>query len=154
MSKVLGGVSVDKRDCLAALQLTDWTVHKVSSWNALPNHAVHAMPYMPCRSCHAVHAMPYCAITCPTVLCHAIVPSLPCGCFHCKVTFMWQNSLNFKSVYQCCGSGSTGSTCFWASRIRILLSSCKNSRKTLITTILWLFLSFYLWKGCKCTFKK
>jgi hypothetical protein len=29
---------------------------------------------------------------------------------------------------QCCGSGS-GSTCFWASRIRILLSSCKNSKK-------------------------
>ncbi len=36
---------------------------------------------------------------------------------------------------QCCGSGSesgsTGSTCFWASRIRILLSSCKNSKKNL-----------------------
>ncbi len=32
---------------------------------------------------------------------------------------------------QCCGSGSTGSTCFWASRIRILLSSCKNSEKNL-----------------------
>ncbi len=34
---------------------------------------------------------------------------------------------------QCCGSesgsGSTGSTCFWASRI--LLSSCKNSKKNL-----------------------
>jgi hypothetical protein len=41
---------------------------------------------------------------------------------------------------QCCGSGSTGSTCFWASRIRIhqsevwiriLLSTCKNSKKNL-----------------------
>ncbi len=41
---------------------------------------------------------------------------------------------------QCCGSGSTGSTCFWASRIRIhlseiciriLLSQCKNSKKNL-----------------------
>jgi hypothetical protein len=38
---------------------------------------------------------------------------------------------------QCCGSGSesgsTGSTCFWASRIRIrnLLSSYKNSKKNL-----------------------
>ncbi len=42
---------------------------------------------------------------------------------------------------QCCGSGSTGSTCFWASwiririllwiRIRILLSSSKNSKKNL-----------------------
>ncbi len=30
---------------------------------------------------------------------------------------------------QCSGSGSTGSTCFWTSRIRILLSSCKNSKK-------------------------
>ncbi len=39
--------------------------------------------------------------------------------------------------FQCCGSESesrsTGSTCFWASRsrIRILLSSCKNSKKNL-----------------------
>jgi len=24
-----------------------------------------------------------------------------------------------KTFKQCCGSGSTGSTCFWASRIRI-----------------------------------
>jgi hypothetical protein len=33
---------------------------------------------------------------------------------------------------QCCGSESgSGSTCFWASRIRILLSSCKNSKKNL-----------------------
>ncbi len=57
-----------------------------------------------------------------------------------------------------------GSTCFWASRIRIhlsevwirvwiririrlririFLSSCKNSKKTLIPTILWLFLTFF-----------
>ncbi len=46
------------------------------------------------------------------------------------------------SRYQCSGSGSTGSTCFWASRIRnhlsqvwirlrIRLSSCKNSKKNL-----------------------
>jgi hypothetical protein len=38
-------------------------------------------------------------------------------------------------LHQCCGSGSesgsTGSTCFWASQIRILLSSCKNSKKNL-----------------------
>jgi hypothetical protein len=37
------------------------------------------------------------------------------------------------SDQQCSGSesGSTGSTCFWASRIRILLSSSKNSKKNL-----------------------
>jgi hypothetical protein len=46
------------------------------------------------------------------------------------------------ALNQCCGSGSTGSTCFWASRIRILLSevwiririllsSCKNSKTNL-----------------------
>ncbi len=73
---------------------------------------------------------------------------------------------------QCCGSGSesgsgsTGSTCFWASQIRIrihlsevwiririllwiliwiLLSSCKKVKKTLIPTNLWLFLTLYLW---------
>jgi hypothetical protein len=31
---------------------------------------------------------------------------------------------------QCCGAES-GSTCFWASRIRILLSFSKNSKKNL-----------------------
>jgi hypothetical protein len=48
---------------------------------------------------------------------------------------------NSKHCYQCSGSesDSTGSTCFWASRIRIrsgswiriLLSSCKKSKKNL-----------------------
>ncbi len=46
------------------------------------------------------------------------------------------------SFLQCCGteSGSTGSTCFWPSwiRIRILLSLRKIVRKTLISTVLWL----------------
>ncbi len=54
----------------------------------------------------------------------------------------------FKTFSQCCGSvsRSTGSTCFWTSRIRIriqqsevsiYLSTCKNSKKkTLIPTIL------------------
>jgi hypothetical protein len=42
-------------------------------------------------------------------------------------------TLRIKSIWwcQCSGSGSTGSTCFWASRIRILLSSCKNLKKNL-----------------------
>ena len=30
MSKVLGGVSCDKKDCLDALNITDWNVHKAS----------------------------------------------------------------------------------------------------------------------------
>ncbi len=83
------------------------------------------------------------------------------------ITFYFINTYNFlvSAAYgakQCCGSGST---CFWASRnrihlsevwirIRILLSSCKNSKKTLIPTILWLFLTFSFEKWCKCTFKK
>jgi hypothetical protein len=41
----------------------------------------------------------------------------------------------YLSSSQCCGSGSdsgsTGSTSFWASRFRLLLSSCKNSKKNL-----------------------
>ncbi len=39
----------------------------------------------------------------------------------------------FRPVFPGSGSGSKGSTCFWASRIRlrILLSSCKNSKKNL-----------------------
>ncbi len=42
-------------------------------------------------------------------------------------------------------SGSTRSTCFWASwiRIRILLSFSKNSKKTLISTVLWLLFDFW-----------
>jgi hypothetical protein len=52
---------------------------------------------------------------------------------------LFLNRPNNVTLGQCCGSGSesesgsgsTGSTCFWASRIwiRILLSSCKNSKK-------------------------
>ncbi len=71
-----------------------------------------------------------------------------------------------KSFNQCCGSGST---CFWASRIRIhqselwirirfriFHSSCKNCKKNLdsyyfVTDSFWLFI-FEKW--CKCTFKK
>ncbi len=53
---------------------------------------------------------------------------------------------------QCCGSGSgsTGSTCFWASWIRILLSLSKNGKKNLdfycSVTCFWLFT---LEKRCK-----
>ncbi len=61
----------------------------------------------------------------------AVLPLLYCPCM-----------LGFPSI-QCCGSGSTGSTCFWASWIRILLSSCKNSKNNLdayyFVTLLSLF---------------
>ncbi len=62
---------------------------------------------------------------------------------------------------QCCGSGcesgsrSTGSTCFWASWIRILLSLSKYSNKNL--DFYWFVTSFWLLifeKWCKSTFKK
>ncbi len=67
---------------------------------------------------------------------------------------------------KCCGSASLGSICFWAFRIwihwseiliriRILLSSSKNSKKNIdsycVVTSLWLFI---FEKRCKCTFKK
>ncbi len=65
------------------------------------------------------------------------------------------------NTWQCFGSGSVGSICFWASRIRlhkldmriwILLLSRKNSKKNLdsycFVTSLWLFI-FKQW--CKCT---
>ncbi len=48
----------------------------------------------------------------------------------------------FLAQHQCSGSGSTGSTCFWASWIRILLSLRKIVRKTLISTVLWLPFDF------------
>ncbi len=88
--------------------------------------------------------------------------------FQNKEENMFSNLGHPKVFNQCWGSGSesgSGSTRFWASRIRIhysevwiririllwiriliLLSSCKNSKKTLIPTILWLFWTFYLWK--------
>ncbi len=52
---------------------------------------------------------------------------------------------------QCCGSGSVGSICFWASWIRILLSEsgsrsffhqAKIVRKTLVFTVLWILFDF------------
>jgi len=58
-------------------------------------------------------------------------------------------------VQQCCGLGSGGSICFWAPwiqiriplsevriRIRILLSSSKNCKKTLILIVFWLLYDF------------
>ncbi len=74
-----------------------------------------------------------------------------------------------QSLYQCSGSGSVGSVCFWACWIRIqirnlfvriwlliriwiLLSTIKQIwRKTSISTTLW-FLVFE--ECCKCTFQK
>ena len=73
------------------------------------------------------------------------------------VTSLWLISGKCTFKKQCSGSGSTASTCFWASRIRIhlsevwiririLLSSCKNSKKKLDSyyfVTLFAFLSFY-----------
>jgi hypothetical protein len=70
-----------------------------------------------------------------------------------------QNSESYDTCGQCCGSGSesgsTGSTCFWASWIRIrihrsevwiriLLLSCKNSKKNLNSYYFVTLLTFYL----------
>ncbi len=48
------------------------------------------------------------------------------------------------TLYQFCGYGSTGSTCFWASRIRILLLLSKNNKKNHVfscfVTTFWLFI--------------
>ncbi len=54
-------------------------------------------------------------------------------------------------THQCCGSDSLGSICFWASwiRIRILLSSSKNSKKNIdsycFVTSFWLFIIFIIY---------
>ncbi len=47
----------------------------------------------------------------------------------------WENRGDL-GLNQCCGSGSEGYVCFWASRIRILPSSGKKVRKSLISTVL------------------
>ncbi len=68
-------------------------------------------------------------------------------------------------IYHCCGSGSVGSICFWASWIcgrlllsevwiRILQSSSNSWRKTLIPTVLWLLLTLIFEKRCKKERKK
>jgi hypothetical protein len=58
------------------------------------------------------------------------------NCSHTQIRFNYGN-VKISYFAQCCGSGST---CFWTSRIRIhwsevwiriLLSSCKNSKKKL-----------------------
>ncbi len=60
---------------------------------------------------------------------------------------------------QCCGSGSTGSTCFWASRIRIHWSKVwdpdpdpsiimqKNSKKNLVSYCFVTLFDFLSWKN-------
>jgi hypothetical protein len=71
-----------------------------------------------------------------------------------------------KSYKQCFGSGSTGCTCFWAIRIhlsevwtrirlRILISSSKNSKKNLDSyCFVTSFGLFVFEKLNRCTFKK
>jgi hypothetical protein len=59
-----------------------------------------------------------------------------------------RNRLPAQQTYQSCGPGSVGSICFWASRLRlrILLSSRKNSKKSLDEFLLFydFFVTFYL----------
>ncbi len=62
---------------------------------------------------------------------------------------------------ECCGSRSKGPVCIWAFPIRIrhyfvriwILPS--TSKKTLISTILWLLFDVFIYENwCKCTFRK
>jgi hypothetical protein len=48
-----------------------------------------------------------------------------------KLDMVLRTNMLTQPARQCCGSGSVGSVCFWASWIRILLSSSKNSKKNL-----------------------
>jgi hypothetical protein len=54
------------------------------------------------------------------------------------------NKYRSQPFKKCCGfgSGSAGSVCFWASRIRIHPSSSKKSKKNLVSTVLWLLYDF------------
>ncbi len=79
-------------------------------------------------------------ITChPHVLCLTKIFLLKCiksipvpGIKHTRFFTQLERESRFATLRlaiqynQCCGSGSTGSTCFWASWIRILPSLCKN----------------------------
>jgi hypothetical protein len=56
----------------------------------------------------------------------------------------WYVLRELNSLDQCSGSGSEGSICFWA--IRILPSTSKKVRKTLISIILLLLFDFLFMK--------
>ncbi len=72
---------------------------------------------------------------------------------HDRFSYVWKTAFSFNSNTQC-----SGSTCFWASRIRIhlskvwiririLLSASKNSKKNLDSyCFVTSFGTFYLWK--------
>ncbi len=71
------------------------------------------------------------------------------GCCEAKRDVAYQSDVWHS---QCCGSGSV---CFWASRIRILLSSIKNCKKNLdFYCFVTSFGLFIFEKWCKCSFKK
>jgi hypothetical protein len=57
------------------------------------------------------------------------------------------------SSYQCCGSGSVGSVCFWTSRIHP--STSKHKKKKPLFLLFCDFFDFLsLKKKCNCIFKK
>jgi hypothetical protein len=69
------------------------------------------------------------------------------------IEYKASKNLVCKGEEQCCGFGSVGAVCFWASWIRIrihyyevwiqiLLPSSKIVRKTLIPTVFWLLYDF------------
>jgi hypothetical protein len=99
------------------------------------------------RSCYTVFSFNRSFF--PFVFC--LLPFLSYSLLH--ITVPYRVSIQLICLKRCCGSGSesgsgfTGSTCFWASWIRtwihsselwirILLSLSKNSKKTLIFTVL------------------
>ncbi len=67
------------------------------------------------------------------------ISSLPRGAVSKSGSHLFRNSTGTYWNCQCSGSGSTY---FCASRIRIFLESSKNSKKTLIPTVLRLLLDF------------
>ncbi len=87
--------------------------------------------------------------------------SLPTGylrvSFTCMLlicyTLFFRHKLAYRSLYQGCGSGSVGPECFWTSRIwthynlhvsgSFYTYSSKKVRKPLVSTVLWLFMTFY-----------
>jgi hypothetical protein len=81
---------------------------------------------------------------------YLIDPVTAVECLHsCKCFFVLR-----QIFFQCSGSGSesgyTGSTCFWASRIRILLSLSKYSKKNLN---FYCFVTFFDFLSLKMMYK-
>jgi hypothetical protein len=114
-------------DCWPGMPCSlDWLVAAVATWQ----HCASSLGQR-VTSLTKIHVDRWPDMPCSLAWLVAGCNTLGCGSFRGRpVPFSPAQSYKTGYLMQCCGSGSESeSTCFWASRIRILLSSCKSSKK-------------------------